>query len=128
LAWFFRGDDTVVFWVQNAPTGEARPFSEAWAGRLEVIANVYYYVIAGIMVLGLPLWIFRTRRSHTIIWGPFAIYVAMWAFFFVGEARYHFPLLPIFAILAGIGLAAAIENAAALVRGRRTPNQASLSA
>lgn len=117
LAWFFRGDDTVVFWVQNAPPGEARPFSADSADQLELIANIYYYVIAGIMVLGLPLWLLRTRRSHTIIWGPFAIYVTMWAFFFVGEARYHFPLLPIFAILAGIGLAAAIENASALLRG-----------
>jgi hypothetical protein len=29
----------------------------------------------------------------------------MWAFF-VGEARYHVPLLPVFSILAAIGLAA----------------------
>ena len=50
------------------------------------------------------------RRRHTIIWAPFAVYTAMWAFFFVGEARYHFPLLPVFCILAGIGLAAAIER------------------
>jgi len=110
LAWFFRGDDTVVFWLQNAPPGDARPFSSAWEARLEGIANVYYYAVLGIMVLGLPFWLLRTSRRHTIIWGPFAVYTAMWAFFFVGEARYHFPLLPVFCILAGIGLAAAIER------------------
>ncbi len=110
LAWFFRGDDTVVFWLQNAPPDHARPFSSAWEGRLESIANVYYYAVLAIMVLGLPFWLSRADRRHTIIWGPFAVYVAMWAFFFVGEARYHFPLLPIFCILAGIGLAAAIER------------------
>jgi 4-amino-4-deoxy-L-arabinose transferase-like glycosyltransferase len=110
LAWFFRGDDTVVFWVQNAPPGHARPFSSAWADRLESIANVYYYTILGIMVLGLPFWLLRMGRRHTLIWGPFAVYTAMWALFFVGEARYHFPLLPVFCILAGIGLTAAIER------------------
>ncbi len=110
LAWFFRGDDTVVFWVQNAPPGESRPFSIAWEGRLETIANVYYYVIAACMVLGLPFWLSRTHRHHTIIWAPFAVYVTMWAMFFVGEARYHFPLLPIFSILAGTGVAAAAER------------------
>ena len=111
LAWFFRGDDTVVFWLQNAPPDHARPFSSAWEGRLESIANVYYYGVVGIMVLGLPFWLLRTRRQHTIIWGPFAVYVAMWGLFFVGEARYHLPLLPLFCILAGIGLAAMFERA-----------------
>jgi 4-amino-4-deoxy-L-arabinose transferase-like glycosyltransferase len=114
LAWFFRGDDTVVFWLQNAPPGHARPFSTAWYDHWRVVANVYYYAICGIMVFGLPFWLRRMNRRHALIWGPFAVYAAMWAFIFVGEARYHFPLLPVFSILAAIGLAAALERLGAL--------------
>jgi hypothetical protein len=45
-----------------------------------------------------------------LIWAPFAVYTAMWTFFFVGEARYHFPLLPVFTVLAGIGASAFVRT------------------
>ena len=109
LAWFFRGDDTVVFWVNH---GEPSEFSAKWEDRWMGLANVYYYIVAGMMVLGLPFWLRRMDRRHVLIWAPFAVYTAMWAFLFVGEARYHFPLLPIFALLAGIGLAAFLQRLA----------------
>jgi hypothetical protein len=45
----------------------------------------------------------------------------MWAFLFVGESRYHFPLLPIFALLAAIGVAAVWERLVRLVRPAPQP-------
>lgn len=110
LAWFFRGDDTVVFWVNHVGEGKPKEFSESWEDRWMGLANVYYYTVCGLMVLGLPFWVRRADRRHVLLFGPFALYVFLWAFFFVGEARYHFPLLPVFAILAGIGAAAAINR------------------
>jgi 4-amino-4-deoxy-L-arabinose transferase-like glycosyltransferase len=110
LAWFFRGDDTVVFWVNHGQPGE---FSARWEDRWMGLANVYYYMVCGLMVLGLPFWLRRADRRHVLIFAPFAVYTAMWAFLFVGEARYHFPLLPIFALLGGIGLAAFLQRLSA---------------
>ncbi len=110
LAWFFRGDDSVVFWVNHAGGAKPKEFSAAWADRWMALANVYYYIVVGMMVLGLPFWLRRMDRRHTLIWAPFAVYTAMWAFLFVGEARYHFPLLPVFAVLAGIGLSAFVRR------------------
>ena len=112
LAWFFRGDDSVVFWLNHAGPGRPREFSPAWEDRWMGLANVYYYIIVGTMVLGLPFWLRRMDRRHALIWAPFAVYTAMWALLFVGEARYHFPLLPVFAVLAGIGLSAFLGRAA----------------
>jgi hypothetical protein len=68
------------------------------------------------MVLGLPFWVPRMQRRHVLIWGPFAVYAAMWAFIFVGEARYHIPLLPIFTLLAAIGAAAFVERVSSALR------------
>jgi len=106
LAWFFRGDDSAVFWLNHAGPGRPNEFSPAWEGRWMAIANVYYYITVGIMVLGLPFWLRGMDRRHALIWAPFAVYSAMWALLFVGDARYHFPLLPVFGVLAGIGLSA----------------------
>jgi hypothetical protein len=100
----------VLFWVQNAGEGAEQPFSSTWQDRWAHVANVYYYALCGAMVFGLPFWLRRMNRRHVLIWGPFAVYTAMWAFIFVGEARYHFPLLPVFVVLAGIGVAAALER------------------
>jgi 4-amino-4-deoxy-L-arabinose transferase-like glycosyltransferase len=110
LAWFFRGDDSVVFWVNHAGPGHAAEFSPSWEDRWMALANVYYYIVVGVMALGLPFWLRRMDRRHVLIWAPFAVYVAMWALLFPGEARYHFPLLPVFAVLAGIGLSAFIQR------------------
>jgi 4-amino-4-deoxy-L-arabinose transferase-like glycosyltransferase len=119
LAWFFRGDDSVVFWLNNAGPGKPKEFSGVWAGRWMAVANVYYYMVIGIMVLGLPFWVRRMNRRHVLIWAPFAIYTAMWAFLFAGEARYHFPLLAVFTVLAGIGLSAFTQRWVPGLKGER---------
>ena len=81
-----------------------------WGDRWMALANVYYYAVIAVMVLGLPFWLLRMDRRHVLIWAPFVVYTAMWTFFFVGEARYHFPLLPVFAVLAGIGASAFLRT------------------
>jgi hypothetical protein len=43
-----------------------------------------------------------------LLFGPFVLYTVMWALLFVGEPRYHHPLLPVFAVLGGIGIAATL--------------------
>jgi 4-amino-4-deoxy-L-arabinose transferase-like glycosyltransferase len=119
LAGFFRGDDSVVFWLNHAGAGKPKEFSGVWEDRWMALANVYYYMVIGIMVLGLPFWLRRMNRRHVLIWAPFAVYVTMWAFLFAGEARYHFPLLAVFTVLAGIGLSAFTQRWVPGLKGER---------
>jgi 4-amino-4-deoxy-L-arabinose transferase-like glycosyltransferase len=119
LAWFFRGDDSVVIWLNNAGPGRPKEFSGVWEDRWMAFANVYYYSVVGIMVLGLPFWLRRMNRRHVLIWAPFAVYTVMWALLFAGETRYHVPLLAVFAVLAGIGLSAFTRRWVPGLRGDR---------
>ena len=87
-----------------------REFSVGWQDRWGDIGDVYYYGVLGMMVFGLPFWWRRMRKQHLLLWGPFAVYVLLWAFVFVGNDRYHFPLLSVFALLGAIGLSAALQQ------------------
>lgn len=106
FAAFYRGDRGALVWNRlDNPVGE-RAISVAAADRWGAVSDAYYYAVLGMALFGLPFWLRRSGAKHVLLWGPFLIYSAMWAFLFVGEPRYHVPLLPVFALLAGIGLAA----------------------
>jgi len=112
FAAFYRGDRGAIVWNQVEDGGDRKALSSDWAERWGVLSDVYYYAVLAIAVLALPLWVRRSGAKHLLIWGPLAAYSAMWAFLFVGEPRYHLPVLPLFAVLAGIGLAALWQRAA----------------
>jgi hypothetical protein len=66
--------------------------------------------VIGVGLIGLPFWLRRVRGQHALLAGPVLVYSVMWALLFTGEARYHLPLLPVFALVAAIGLAAITER------------------
>jgi 4-amino-4-deoxy-L-arabinose transferase-like glycosyltransferase len=109
LAWFYRGDASGIAWTQDVSGSAQPPLSDGLEDVYKGMANVYYYAIAVAMVIGLAFWYRRASGKHLIVFGPFVAYTVMWALFFVGEDRYHFALLPVFCVLAGIGIAAAME-------------------
>ena len=106
LAAFYRGDRGAIGWNQLEDGNGDRAISQVWAERWGIVSDAYYYAVIGVALFTLPFWLRRMRGQHLLLWGPLAAYSAMWAFLFVGEPRYHLPLLPIFALLAAIGLAA----------------------
>ena len=110
LAWFFRGDRSSLTFIQITPEGGVPVLSQSWQDRWGMVADSYYYSTLGLMVLTVPFWLPRLRRRHALVLGPFAAYVAIWATLFVGEARYHFSLLAIFALLGAFGLSTLIER------------------
>jgi hypothetical protein len=115
FAAFFRDDRGALVWNASL-TGEGeQALSRARANALGVIADVYYYGVIAIALFTLPLWISRSRGAHWLLWGTFLAYSFLWAFVFVGESRYHVTLLPVFSIVAGIGLVTLLER----LRGRR---------
>jgi 4-amino-4-deoxy-L-arabinose transferase-like glycosyltransferase len=121
FAAFYRGDRSALVWNQFEDGGGQRVLTAAWANRWGALSDTYYYAVIGAGLFGLPFWFQRFRGRHWLLLGPFLIYSAMWAFLFVGESRYHFPLLPIFALLAAIGVAAVWERLVRLVRPAPQP-------
>lgn len=111
LVAFYKGDRGALVWNQVESGSGRRVLSTAWASRWGVVSDTYYYAVLGVGLLCLPFWLRRMQRRHVLLWGPFAVYSTMWAFLFVGEPRYHFALLPVFALLAAIGLAAFMQPA-----------------
>lgn len=110
FAAFYRGDRGALAWNRVPNGAGAQELSAGAAGRLGVLSDAYYYAVLGAAVLGLPFWARRLRGRHVLLLGPVIAYSAVWALLFTSEARYHFPLLPIFALLAAIGLAALWER------------------
>lgn len=110
FAAFYRGDRGGVDWNQVEDGLGTRQLSTAAASVWGIVADSYYYAVIGVGLVGLLFWVRRSRGVHWLLWMPFLTYSGMWAFLFTGESRYHFPLLPIFALIAAIGLAAISER------------------
>jgi 4-amino-4-deoxy-L-arabinose transferase-like glycosyltransferase len=109
FAAFYRGDRGAIQWNQ-VRDGDGKQVLTSSADGWGLLSDIYYYVIIACGVVGLPFWLRRARAQHGLIFGPLVLYSLLWAFVFVGEARYHFALLPVFAVTAGIGLAALTER------------------
>lgn len=110
FAAFYRGDSGAIDWNQVEDGLGRRQLSDGAANVWGVIADSYYYAVLAVGLFGLAFWIRKSRGVHWLLWGPIVIYSLMWWFLFVGESRYHFPLLPLFALIAAIGLAAWSER------------------
>ena len=106
LAAFYRADRAPIERVQEPGGDGERLLSTTWANVWSVVSDTYYYVILAVGFFGLYFWVRRSGARHWLLWGPLLAYSAMWTFLFVGESRYHFGLLPTFALIAAIGLAA----------------------
>jgi hypothetical protein len=123
LAAFFRGDRNVLVFYQDSPGSEAE-FSEGAEQFWGTLADTYYYAIVSAMVVTLPFWVLRARREHALLFVVVATYVVLWSFVFVSVGRYHIPLLPVFAVFAGIGISAAL----ATLGSRRQENARNVTA
>ena len=110
FAAFYRGDRGGVDWNQREDGRGRRQLSAGAANLWGAVADSYYYSVLAVAFFGLAFWIRKSRGVHWLLWGPIVIYSLMWWFLFVGESRYHFPLLPLFALIAAIGLAALSER------------------
>jgi hypothetical protein len=110
LGALYGGDRGAVAWNQVEDGEGNRALSASWAERWGDLADVYYYVVLALAVLGLPLWLRRITSWHLLTFGPVLIYTAMFAVVFISEARYHLPLVPLFALWAAAATAAAWDR------------------
>jgi hypothetical protein len=106
FAGFYRGDSSHLVYFGPEVSAGSPELSASWLDRWRFITDSYYYLVLGVALAGLPFWVGRFRREHTLVVMPIVVYSVAWALLFVGHNRYHFPLLSQFAVLAGIGAAA----------------------
>ncbi len=84
LYYLYRQDTAGVDWTQtNNPV-----LSDRAAHRLRLLSNVYYWVVGGLAVVGAPLWLRPPRPRRWLI------------VLFIGNERYHVPILPFLALAA----------------------------
>lgn len=97
LALLYRTDKSAVEWIQSN-----RPwFERDGADRLIAFSNAYYYILVALAVIGAPAWwATRDRRSVWVAVLPIVYYTVMFGVLFIGNDRYHVPVLPFVAVLA----------------------------
>ncbi|MFW2336189.1 glycosyltransferase family 39 protein [Ilumatobacter sp.] len=95
-----RGDSYALDWVNDAPG--AAPISPINAERIGVIADVGYYglltlFLLGAVVLGRPFW--RTRMGRVFA-ASFLTALFLYGFLYYGNYRYRLPYEPLMVLVA----------------------------
>jgi 4-amino-4-deoxy-L-arabinose transferase-like glycosyltransferase len=103
IYYMWREDQAGVKWMQsNKPT-----FADAANDRWLAVSDGYYFGVLALAILGAPAWLAHRRDPRLLlILAPIAYYVVIFGVFFIGDDRYHVPVLPLFSILAAVPLAA----------------------
>jgi hypothetical protein len=83
--------------------------AEPWKRRWAALANGYFYTVAAIALVGFVCSWSRGRRRAWVIPLTVAYFNLVHAFLFLGQPRYHAPLVPLFSLLAALALVRAGE-------------------
>ena len=97
-----RGDSYVLDWVNAPGTNEAPPISRIQAERIRVVADLGYYglltlAVLGAVVLGRRFWGSRIGR---IAGASFATALFLYGFLYYGNYRYRLPYEPLMVLVA----------------------------
>jgi 4-amino-4-deoxy-L-arabinose transferase-like glycosyltransferase len=97
-----RGDSYVLDWVNAPGDGEAPPISAIQAERIGVVADLGYYglltlTVLGGVVLGRRFWGSSIGR---IIGASFAMALFLYGFLYYGNYRYRSPYEPLMVLVA----------------------------
>jgi 4-amino-4-deoxy-L-arabinose transferase-like glycosyltransferase len=101
LFWMYARDEEAIVW--NEAHGSQPFLSEATRRALLVLSNAYYFAVVALFLAGSAMWLFKPTPAHLLILLTL-IYWTLAHIAFIGDARYHFPIMP----LVAIGAAAAL--------------------
>lgn len=108
----YKDDTAAVNWYQ--PNGSDY-LGDDTEDRLNLIANSWYYAVLAVAGLGLLLMLIERARGAVLLVSAVVIWSLVSVVFF-GEPRFHIPVLPLFAVAAGYGVARVAALAASGVR------------
>jgi len=111
----YRHDHAAFDFLAGAGPGQrGQPgnavLGQPWRNRLSLLANVYFFTVAAFALLGFVFsWSGAWRRAWVL---PLTVvyFNLVHAFLFLGQARYHSPLLPLFSVLAALALARCLSR------------------
>jgi 4-amino-4-deoxy-L-arabinose transferase-like glycosyltransferase len=96
----YREDATGLVWIDGH--GGQASIPDSLEQKLGTVANVYYFVVLGWVVLTVPFWLSFRDRARFLL--PVTILVlTVTHLVFIPEPRYHFAFIPILCILAAQG-------------------------
>jgi len=78
---------------------------EPWRSRWSALANGYFFAVAAIALLGFVFSWSATWRRGWIVPLTVVYFHLVHGFIFLGQPRYHAPLVPLFSVLAALALA-----------------------
>ncbi len=108
----YEDDEEGLRGIPNHQAGETIPHAD----RIADVANVYYFAVLALSGIGLALW---RRRWRTLLLPLLAVAVfTLGQIPFFTDPRFHYPMLPAFALLAAAGIVASIDVAKRLLGAR----------
>ena len=96
----YREDSIGLVWIEGP--GGRQSIPDSLQAKLETVANAYYFVVLGWVLLTAPLWFAFRDRARFLLPLTIAVLTAM-HLVFVPNPRYHFAFIPILCILAAQG-------------------------
>lgn len=91
-----RDDDAGIRWIQFRADIWGRKVEE----RMLALGNAYYFGVLGLALFGAPVW-WRSRGRGAPFVLPILYYLIVFGVFFVGDVRYHMPVVPLTTVPAG---------------------------
>lgn len=115
LAHLYQHDHAAFRFLAGPEPGvRGRPgnaiLAEPWKSALAAVANVYFFAVAAIALVGFVLSWSRVWRRAWLVPLAVAYFQLVHAFLFLGEPRYHAPLVPLFCVLAALALDRAVRG------------------
>ena len=110
----YEDDEESLRGIPHRQAGETIPH----AGRIADVANAYYFAVLALAGGGLLVWLRRPRGGLVLPLLAVAVFTLGQLPFFT-DPRFHYPMLPAFALLAAAGLVAAASTVRS-VFARRT--------
>ncbi len=103
LFWLYYNDEEGLKW--NEGHGGQPFLNDGLREGLLTLSNVYYFSVLSLALLGIPLW-FSLRQPGRVLIISLIGYWTLVHLVFFGDPRFHAPIMPLAALLAGLSWAA----------------------
>lgn len=103
LFWLYYNDEEGLKW--NEGHGGQPFLNSSLREGLLTLSNVYYFSVLSLVLLGVPLW-FSLRQPGRVLIISLIGYWTLVHLVFFGDPRFHAPIMPLAALLAGLSWAA----------------------